>query len=229
MKITTTTARRQLVEGILAPQLHTLYHNRTGKLLRLVAIPGSARGDYLRQCYAEAMLDLLDQNNLLVVRKPDQARQYAEGEELVVDLEAGDLDPAATPPPTEIRQHQREYKRMMPGDTLADVWPQPGDHDTPVDLSEHAPSLVADKMADETAGAHISRTVAGITPSDDARAAFERLGARMKAREFIGRMMAPLLQRMGCIVTVMDNADADPDGNPTKVTVFVDLPTGATK
>jgi len=174
------------------------------------------------------MLDLLDQNNLLVVRKPDPATVYAEGDEIDVDLEPGDLEQQPTPPPIELRQHQRQYRAMKPGDTLADVWPDPDDTETPVDLSEHAPALVADKIADDSATAHISRSIGDMKPDDDARAAFERLGARMKAREFVSRMMAPLLQRMGCIVTVMDNADARPDGKPTKVTVFVDLPTGDT-
>lgn len=224
MKANTTTVRRQLVEGILAPQLHTLHHKRTGKLLRLVAIPSSTRGDYLRQCYAEAMLDLLDQNDLLVVRKPDPTHVYTDDEPIDVDLDDGDLTPAATPEPTE--QHQRTYKRMKPGEHLSDLVGAPGADGIAPNLSDAAPSLVADKMPDDTAGAHISRSVAGMKPDEDARAAFERLGARMKAREFIGRMMAPLLQRMGCTVAVMDNAESRPDRKPTKVTVHIDLPAG---
>lgn len=221
----TTTARRKLVEGILAPQLHTLHHRRTGKLLKLVAIPGSSRGDYLRQCYAEAMLDLLDANNLLVVRKPDTTVEYADGATIDVELEAGDLDEQPAPAPVE--QTQRTYKRMRPGDHLDEAWPRDDAGEAGFDLSKAAPGLVADAMPEDTASAHIGRTVAGMKPDDDARAAFERLGARMKANEFVVKMMAPLLQRMGCTVAVMDNADSRPDRKATKVTVHIDLPAGA--
>lgn len=223
MKVNTTATRRQVVEAILAPQLHTLTHKRTGKLLRLVAIPGSARGDYIRQLYAEAMLDLLDTNNLLVVRKPDPAEVYGDDQTIEVELDDNDLNPTAPPPPVE--QKQRTYKRMRPGDNLADTFVT--NDGTEPDIAALAPALVTDKMPDDTAGAHFGRSMAGMKPDDDVRASFERLAAGMKAREFVSKIMAPLLQRLGCTVAITDNTDATPDKKPTKCTVHIDLPRGA--
>lgn len=228
MKTTTTRVRRKLVEAILAPQLHTLYHRRTGKHLRLVAIPGSDRGALLREMYAEAFLDLLDSNNLIVVRKPDIEATYPEGADLEVDLDDTDLaEPQAAPP------QYRQFKRMKPGDDITDAMaPTLGnDRDRPGavvptadNLADAAPSLLADGPPDDDPAAMLGRGAAGMRPTDEAREAFEQLGARMKAHELIKTIITPLLRRTNCAVIVVDNADSRPDRQPSKVTLHIDLP-----
>lgn len=225
MKVRTTTARRQLIEQILAPQLHTLYSRRLSKYLKLVAVPGSQRGDYLRQCYAEALVDLLEQNNLLVVRKPDPDTVIAEGAEIDVDIDDADLKPAQAPPV--------QFRRLRPGDDDAvfnrnDDSPSETHHDAakPVtgDLAASAPALIADKMPDDDPKTILGRGPGGMRPSDAARENFARLGASRQAYDGIKKVVVPFLRKLQCGLTIVDNADTHADGKATKVTVFVDLP-----
>lgn len=213
MKIRTTTARRQQVVGILAPQLHTLRHAGTGKLLKFVALPNSPAADRIRAMTAEALCDLFEENNLLLVRKPDPGAVVGEGDEIEIDLEAADLAAAPTPAPA---QQQRVYKRMKPGDTPNDGIVDQGDVE--------APAIITDQMPEPTAHAAIARSMAGAKPSDSAREAFERLGGRMRAEQFVTKIIGPLLQRMRCAVYITDDSDRQPDRQPTKMTILVELP-----
>jgi hypothetical protein len=212
VKVKTTTERRKTIEQLIAPQLHTLYHRRTQKRLRLVAIPalGGKDGAYVRQCYAEAFLDFLEQNNLLVVRKPTTEQLTEQGIEL--DLEPADLRPIEQIPAPRI------YHRIRPGENNDgdDNWWQPGDPEP-----ELPPAVIAQKTDDDDPADRLEQRP---TPTDAAREAFHRTGRRGRAITAIRTILPPFLRKLACAVVLVDDADQQPDNKPTKFTLHIELP-----